>query len=48
MCPSSGPAPLNAGLSSRSPVGTAIARASNPCNIAMAGRLGSGPALDPQ
>ena len=38
---------LNAGLSGRSPEGTAMLAAFSRKHIAMAGRLGGGPALGP-
>lgn len=47
MSPSSGLATLNAGKSSRSPEGTAMHAALSRMHIAIAGRLGSGPALGP-
>ena len=48
MSPSSGHAALNAGAPSRSPKGTAMLAALSRKHIAMAGRLGGGPALGPQ
>jgi len=48
VSPSSGHAPLNAGVPSRSPEGTAMLAALSCEHIALAGRLGSGPALGPQ
>ncbi|WP_394410165.1 hypothetical protein [Roseateles sp. BYS78W] len=47
LSPSSGHAALNAGVPSRSPEGTAMLAGSTGKHIAMAGRLGSGPALGP-
>ena len=46
--PSSSHATLNAGTPGRSPEGTAMPAASRREHIASAGRLGSGPTLDPQ
>jgi len=40
-CPSPSHAPVNAGMSGRSPEGTAIARAFSPANIARRAGLGS-------
>ena len=48
MSPSPALAPLNAGESSRSPEGTAMLAALSRKHIAIAGRLGSGPALGPE
>jgi hypothetical protein len=48
MNPSSSLAPLNAGQPDRSPEGTAMLAASSRKHIALAGRLGSGPALGPK
>jgi len=46
--PSPGPASLNASVPSRSPEGTAMRTASSRAHIAIASRLGSGPALGPK
>jgi len=48
MSPSSRHTPLHAGAPGRSPEGTAMLAGSTGKHIAMAGRLGSGPALGPQ
>ena len=48
MSPPSNLAPLNAGQSGRPPEGAAMLAALSAKHIAIAGRLGSGPALGPK
>jgi len=48
VSPSPDLAPLHAGAPERSPEGTATLAASSRKHIAIAGRLGSGPALGPE
>ena len=48
MSPSAILAPLDAGQPDRSPEGTAMLAALSRSHIALAGRLGSGPALGPE